>query len=81
MPRRRGETDEQWMERLRDHRERETMMARTRGAVCFLNATNAGRHSGTTMAAFLDIFHPEFSDEQTLRLCMDAQKHPEGSRR
>lgn len=57
MPKAKGETDEQWMQRLRDYR-RDHMMERTRAAVCFVNSRN-GESNKTRMNAFLDIFHPE----------------------
>lgn len=69
MPRKRGETNEQWMQRLRDHR----MMDRTRAAVGFINGPGNGRDD-LKMSAFLDIFHPELSAEQRLELVQSARR-------
>lgn len=55
MPRRVGETNQQWMERLQRCRADE-MMERTRAAVCLVNAQSSER---LKMAGFLALFHPE----------------------
>ena len=72
MPQMRGETEQQWVARLR--RYRETQMDRTRAAVCFLNSGSGHNGSGSKMAAFLDIFHPELSEEKTRELINDARE-------
>lgn len=55
MPRKKGETNQQWMERLQKFRADE-MMQRTRAAVTFCNAANS---EASKMNAFLALFHPE----------------------
>lgn len=68
MPKMRGETERQFMGRLRKARGllpmsdttdfREEIMGRTRAAVCLLNSSHSGSEA-SKMNAFLAIFHPE----------------------
>lgn len=69
MPKMRGETNQQWMDRLKEYREREAMMARTRAAVAYIDtARSAAQQERLKLFAFMDIFHPEVSDEEVRRL-------------
>ena len=58
MPRRVGETNAQWMQRLQDYRADE-LMQRTRAAVGFLNSGPGTGSQRSKMNAFLALFHPE----------------------
>lgn len=74
MPRKHGESNQQWMERLRRYRA-DGMMDRTRAAVCFVNSGGYGSEA-TKMNAFLALFHPdiEHGTPQHLALMQDARK-------
>lgn len=64
MPQMKGETQEQYMDRLRavrglpPMRQDPTIMDRTRAAVCLLNSQGGGGEA-SKLNAFLAIFHPE----------------------
>lgn len=47
------------------------IVERTRAAVCYLNAINAGHKE--QVAAFLDIFHPDISNKTRAALVSDAR--------
>jgi len=79
MARKSGETDEQWMDRIRasrglpPQREDDHLMDRTRAAVAFCNTSS--RAEALKMSAFLDLFHPEIvpGSTQHLLLMQDAR--------
>lgn len=78
MPRKRDETEEQYMDRLRGvrglppMREDPDLMARTRAAVCFLNT---GASESSKLNAFLALFHPEIEPHSMrhITLMQDAR--------
>lgn len=55
------------------------IVERTRAAVCYLNAINAGHKE--QMAAFLDIFHPDISNKTRTALVSDARDRDDRRRR
>jgi hypothetical protein len=61
MPKRKGETDEQWMNRIRAHRglppmDRDNLFNRCAAAKCYIQAR--GGDEVLELAGFMDIFHP-----------------------
>lgn len=73
MPRLKGETNDQWMQRLRDFRkDREGMMQQTRATVCYVNAK--GNDDGLKLAGFMHLFHPEVPQEKVRQMVME-QRH------
>jgi hypothetical protein len=64
VPRRKGETNQQWMNRLRAVRglpplDRDELFGRVRAAKCYIaTITNPERQADVELAAFMDIFHP-----------------------
>lgn len=61
MPKLKGETDQEWMERLRKHRERsrDEMFLDVAAARCWGDRVEGGRSKGTEFQAFMHIFHPD----------------------
>lgn len=82
MPKMRGETDRQFMDRLRDARGlppmsettdfRAELMGRTRAAVGYI-ASKGSNTEALKMAAFLELFHPEVEGLQHLELMQSAR--------
>ena len=78
MPRRRGETNQQWMDRLRAAREvmnDPNYMTRVRAARDYTNrATN---DAGTELVAFMALFHPDFDKDKVREMANDirAEQH------
>jgi hypothetical protein len=73
MPRMKGETNEQWMQRLRDFRaDRDSMMQHTRAAVCFANSARGD--DGIKLAGFMHLFHPEVPQETVRQMVHDARR-------
>lgn len=81
MPRRRGKTNQQWMDRIKKYRDdRDTMMERTRAAVCYLNTGRLGGDSPSALYAFMDIFHPEVPEETVRQMVRDKRADNERKR-
>jgi hypothetical protein len=64
MPRKRDETNEQWMDRLRAARglppQREELMGRVAAAQCYISTVRDQKRAEVLeLAAFMSIFHPE----------------------
>ena len=78
MPKKRGETAEQHMDRLRAIRglppQRHEIMDRTRAAVCYLNATNDGGDGHAAIYAFMSIFHPDVPTETVRQMAQDRRR-------
>ena len=73
MPRMKGETDEQWMQRIRDFRkDRDEMMLHTRAAVAYCNTDRAD--DGLKLAGFMHLFHPEVPPETVRQMVIDQRK-------
>lgn len=72
MPQRRGETEQQWMDRIR--RERDMMPLRARSAVAYLNTTRDGGDGPTALVAFMEIFHPEYPQDKVLAMASDIRR-------
>lgn len=60
MPRRRSETNQQWMDRIR-------------AARCILNQTRIGDRPGNELAAFMDLFHPDYPEDKKRELLIEAR--------
>lgn len=72
MPRLKGETNQQWMQRIRDFRaDRESMMHNTRAALCYVNAKN--NDDGLKLAAFMHLFHPEVDDDRVRTMVIEQR--------
>jgi hypothetical protein len=53
----------------------DTLMERTRAAVCFLNSNNGqGRNGRASIFAYLSLFHPEMSDQEKRSLANDIDR-------
>ncbi len=71
---RKGETNQQWMDRLREARglppqTRENLMGRVAAAQCYVNTiANPERAREVELVAFMDIFHPEVPQERVQEL-------------
>jgi hypothetical protein len=55
MPRKRNETNKQWMERIR-------------AARFILNSTSIGDSPRNELAAFMELFHPDYPEDKTREL-------------
>lgn len=81
MPKRKGETGQQHMDRLRAARglpplTRESLFEQVRAAKCYLSSDTGRGKPGLEMLAFVSIFHPEKADSpEILRTAreMDAE--------
>lgn len=64
MPKRKGETNQQWMDRIREARglpplTRESLFEQVRAAKCYISTIyNPERQADVELAAFMHIFHP-----------------------
>lgn len=64
MPKRKGETDQQWMNRIRAHRglppmDREELFTNLRAARCYASSIRSPEHQADVeLAAFMHFFHP-----------------------
>lgn len=56
MPKMKGETDQQWMERIKRFRDREKLFEQVRAAKCYI--ASRGGDEALELAAFMHIFHP-----------------------
>lgn len=71
---RKGETNQQWMDRLRAARglppqTRENLMEKVAAARCYVGTiTNPERAKEVELVAFMDIFHPEVPQERVQEL-------------
>ncbi len=73
MPRMKGETNEQWMQRLRDfRRDRDAMMLNTRATVCYVNSTRGDE--GLKLAGFMHLFHPEVPAEKVRQMVFEQRR-------
>lgn len=79
MGRKRNETNEQYMDRLRamrglpPMRQDPQIMDRTRAAVGYINTSRLGRDDPAALAAFMSIFHPEYSEEKVREMVHDKR--------
>jgi hypothetical protein len=72
MPRMKGETNEQWMQRLRDFRsDRDRMMHHTRAAVTYVNARG---DEGLKLAGFMHLFHPEVPEAKVREMVLERRR-------
>ncbi len=59
MPKRKGETDQDWMERVR-------------AARCYLNSRNGSEASA--LAGFMAIFHPDYPEDKVRQMVQEKRK-------
>lgn len=83
MPKAKGGTNQQWMDRIRVERGelplsaeylRESMMERAKAAVCYINTGCLGRDDPSALMAFMTIFHPDFDAELTAEMVRDQRE-------
>lgn len=81
MARKRDETDQEHMDRLRAARglppqTRDNLMERTRAAVCYVNSRSGYGGDALKLTAFLSLFHPEIEpgSPRYIALMQDARQ-------
>lgn len=60
MPKRKDETEQQWLDRVR-------------AARVILNQTLIGDKPANELAAFMSLFHPDFPEEKTRAMIIEAR--------